>query len=209
MRFHCQYRLSLPSLIQSQGEGSKNNIKSTNGFVRHSASHTESLKNSDFLPEQHKSCSSESSGWAGVGKKKRFLDSHRYRRSDELRNKGWNFKLGGAIASISFRRPTRDQNNRDGVTLRHVTTRSVTSHGERLGESHLQRVEAAPGTIRQPADRPSGRRINWSDTSNDSTPSGGARGRGAASEKRARARPDERQEASRPRPLMPATNRAP
>lgn len=177
MRFHCQYRLSLPSLIQSQGEGSKNNIKSTNGFVRHSVSHTESLKNSDFLPEQHKSCFSESSGWAGVGKKKRFLDSHRYRRSDELRNKRWNFKLGGAIASISFRRTTRDLNNRDGVTLRHVTTRSVTSHGERLGESHLQRVEAAPVTIRQPADRPSGRRINWSDTSNDSTPSGGARGR--------------------------------
>lgn len=81
------------------------------------------------------------------------------------------------IASISFRRTTRDQNNRDGATLRHVTTRSVTSHGERLGESHLQRVEAAPGTIRQPADRPSGRRINWSDTSNDSTPSGEALGR--------------------------------
>lgn len=32
----------------------------------------------------------------GLEKKKRFLDSHRYRRSDELRNKGWNFNLGGA-----------------------------------------------------------------------------------------------------------------
>lgn len=125
MQFHCQYRLSLPSLIRSQGEGSKNNIKSTNGFFRHSVSHTESLKNSDFLPEKHKSCSSKIERLGGRSKKEAF--SLICTSIDAAVSRGWNFNQGGAIASISFRlrHTTRDQKQprRGDSSARHNSER--------------------------------------------------------------------------------------